>query len=685
MPATLSDKIRNAPKGSRMRALFDDSTDDESHNEMTAAYNSQKSQATWVDTQPPPGIQTQPDHYSIPRKCNNEKMKSVDDRCQTPQPKPRQIIIADTPDSVRNFNPNRTIEMSATNTKVETGNSVNQNDAQSLEWDTTTSGTPRKSARVSLSPNAAKSRTKVTNVSSLEALDPPPVPQSGGRESTESKVAIKRRIDASDTGNHGVLCAGQSGSPVSKKRKTTMASAMSELVKATVDVNYTPREPAEEKPPTMRKKRQTKVERVENDASAIAASKTKSKRTTKPAADPPNASPLENLTLDEAEVGPEVGPVAKKPRGSPHARNISKPKQGSSDLSSKPDPLETAKVADTAVQRDPSPVETGKPGRTRASPASGSAKESSTVEVPNAATSLMSHKKANVRREMETSKNAESQEFLGKSIAPAAPSQIENKRDLPGSAASIVKPKKKRTFQDQVLAEMFFSCKAYNLKSLAQSLSTTEIALQYLMLSLLDKNIVVKKDFTSKSGKTKEIYWANQESKAKEVMNLMPDAGEMEEASNELTSLQRLQSEIAQEMAILSQDLSNEEIDAQLHQMETEVTETKANLLALQTRIKNYQEGKRPVRPFGRLLQNQTTPAQMAKENCPRRTAMRINFMRDEWKARKQKCMDFVERLADGMEKKPKDVIKLLEIETDEMERVTMPPKRVIETSGPSK
>ena len=53
----------------------------------------------------------------------------------------------------------------------------------------------------------------------------------------------------------------------------------------------------------------------------------------------------------------------------------------------------------------------------------------------------------------------------------------------------------------------------------------------------------------------------------------------------------------------------------------------------------------------------------------------RINDMRLQWKKRKEKCMDFVEQLADGMEKKVKDVVKLLELETDEMVGVTIPPK----------
>jgi hypothetical protein len=58
---------------------------------------------------------------------------------------------------------------------------------------------------------------------------------------------------------------------------------------------------------------------------------------------------------------------------------------------------------------------------------------------------------------------------------------------------------------------------------------------------------------------------------------------------------------------------------------------------------------------------------------------MRINAMRGEWKKRKEQCMDFVETLADGLEKKPKDVVKMLELETDEMEGVTMPPKHEID------
>ena len=690
MPATLSDKIRNAPKGSRMRAMFDDSTDDESHGEISHADDSQKSQATWVDTQPPPGIQTQPpDHYVIPRKDAHASMKNVDDRCPTPKPKPRQIIIADTPDSVCKTLPITTFVTSTTEAKEATVKDDDLNEMQPHEWHTAACDSPRKSARVSLSPNPIKSRTKVSNhVSSLEALAPPEVPGSRERNEAESRAA-KRSVDSSGTESHCISSGRQSESPP-RKRKKVKAHAASERVNATLIGNDTPQDiVAVEKPPSTRKQRKPKAEQDENVASRKAAAKKTNKRASAAGDKLPKADPIRDLTFDEVETGP----VEKKAKVSPRARNSRANMQESSVVSSVLDQHQTIDenksrkqaATDTTVQRNLAPVEAGTSCTKKKPKESVPEKKDSSMTESNGTKSLISHKTENMQSEnVDKSKNAEPQPPPKKSTTLTALNQTEGKSDLPAQAAAVKKPIKKRTFQDQVVAEMFFSCKAYNLKSLAQSLSTTEIALQYLMLSLLDKKIVVKKDFTSKSGKTKEIYWANQESKAKEVMKLIPDASEMQDARKELASLVSIQSEIGKEMAILTQDLSNEDIDAQLQHMETEVGETRAKLAALRARIKNYQESKRPVRPPGRL-QVQPTPAQLAKENCPRRTVLRFNFMRDEWKARKQKCIDFVEQLADGMDKKPKDVIKMLEIETDEMERVTMPPKRAVENFGSSK
>ena len=58
---------------------------------------------------------------------------------------------------------------------------------------------------------------------------------------------------------------------------------------------------------------------------------------------------------------------------------------------------------------------------------------------------------------------------------------------------------------------------------------------------------------------------------------------------------------------------------------------------------------------------------------------VKINRIRGEWKNRKEKCMDFVGQLADGLEKPMKDVVrKVLELATDEDAGVKLPAKHEI-------
>mmetsp|Transcript_26829 Transcript_26829/g.40603 ORF Transcript_26829/g.40603 Transcript_26829/m.40603 type:complete len:434 (-) Transcript_26829:1418-2719(-) len=244
------------------------------------------------------------------------------------------------------------------------------------------------------------------------------------------------------------------------------------------------------------------------------------------------------------------------------------------------------------------------------------------------------------------------------------------------------KKKKKRTFQDQVLAEMLFSCKAYSLKTLANAINSTENMLNHLMLSLLDKKLVLKKEFTSKSGKTREIYWANQDSKAKEILKLIPDANEVLVSKQELLSLQKNLKDIAKDTTFLTQELSNEEIDRQLMNLETAVTKQKTEEANMRERIRQFNSNptvQQSQRVGFRGILPSKTPTQLAKERCPRRLKMRINALRFQWKSRKEKCVDFIDQLSDAMEKKPKDIVKLLDLETDEMEGVKMPAKHVIE------
>ena len=58
---------------------------------------------------------------------------------------------------------------------------------------------------------------------------------------------------------------------------------------------------------------------------------------------------------------------------------------------------------------------------------------------------------------------------------------------------------------------------------------------------------------------------------------------------------------------------------------------------------------------------------------------IRINSMRKSWIDTKRKCMDFVENLADGLDKKTKETLNIVGIETDENEGVAIPDLKLIE------
>jgi 26S proteasome regulatory subunit (ATPase 3-interacting protein) len=200
------------------------------------------------------------------------------------------------------------------------------------------------------------------------------------------------------------------------------------------------------------------------------------------------------------------------------------------------------------------------------------------------------------------------------------------------------------------------------------------------MLSLTDKNLIIKKDFTSAKGRTKTLYWANHDSKAKDVTAFMASPDEIEATAAELEDLRRQQASLSSALAGLSGQISNEELTSQLAREEAELEALREQVKGAKSRI---QTGRAPPKQTKSILGRGPvkSAALLAREQCPRRTKMRINAMRAEWKKSKEKCMDFIELLADGMEKKPKEVIKLLEIETDEMEGVKMPPKHVIDDS----
>ena len=65
--------------------------------------------------------------------------------------------------------------------------------------------------------------------------------------------------------------------------------------------------------------------------------------------------------------------------------------------------------------------------------------------------------------------------------------------------------------------------------------------------------------------------------------------------------------------------------------------------------------------------------AQNADPLFRERLKKKFNEMRGEWKKRKRMAADAVDLIADGMEKKPKEVMKVIGLETDEDAGVTLP------------
>ena len=250
-------------------------------------------------------------------------------------------------------------------------------------------------------------------------------------------------------------------------------------------------------------------------------------------------------------------------------------------------------------------------------------------------------------------------------------SSVKSSTTNPSAKAPI--KKKKRTFHDQILYTMLTSSRPYTLKSLAKACNTTTEALNHAMLSLLDKKLVISKDFPSKKGE-KKLFWANPMSTseivggktavAKELSKLIVSDEDMvkaETTQKELTNkLRSIGEELRPLLAVptlkqLDDDISKEE--KELQQLQSEITTIRQRLEAA-----SKPNSKSLINPHSRFKK---PPSKPRDKSSLKRS---INTMTCEYKKRKRQCMDFVENLADAMEKKVKDATKLLDLETDEVE-----------------
>ena len=250
------------------------------------------------------------------------------------------------------------------------------------------------------------------------------------------------------------------------------------------------------------------------------------------------------------------------------------------------------------------------------------------------------------------------------------------------TAPSLPKPipkKKKRTFQDQVLLHMMTSIKPYTLKGLASELRTTDVALQHLMLSLTDKGIVQRKEFGKKV--KKELFWVDLEKATTEIYK--DKVPTMEDMQNAKLEQRRVSEEEIMQIQILKgmeSDFTNDELSKRLEDEEKTAGDLRARVQEAKDRIAGKTIGSQggPAGPGGlhqsRLARFSAPPK---KPKTRKQLNKEFNYMRSEWKSRKEKCMDFIDNLSDAMEKHPKEAVKMLELETDENSGgVKIPPKR---------
>lgn len=222
-----------------------------------------------------------------------------------------------------------------------------------------------------------------------------------------------------------------------------------------------------------------------------------------------------------------------------------------------------------------------------------------------------------------------------------------------------VHKKKKTTFQDQVLQHLLNSMKPFTLKTLAADLKTTDVALHNLMLSLVDKRIIHRKEFNSNKGgdgekqkRTREIYWIDVD-RATQVLQASSLTGihsyserDRQKAMDEKSRLLSEEAMIRKEILDLVNVVPIDAIRKKVEEEEQAVKSLKYRL----DEIKNQQKSNKAV----------------MKKQCPKTMQKKIVTLKNEWKKRKQQCMDFVENIADAMEKKKKDVIKDLQLELDD-------------------
>lgn len=387
--------------------------------------------------------------------------------------------------------------------------------------------------------------------------------------------------------------------------------------------------------------------------------------------------------------------------------NAGEDKENEMSMSSAPSPPE---LASSSLQEDQVVVSTSKKPKTKPSVVG----DRDEMTVAQAKLASAKQQKSDAKRAAKSSNasaaTTSSDAASAKQANNAKPDakQTSNVKSATSTTATVAtsspKPpkKKKRTFHDEILYTMLTSCKPYTLKTLAKDTNNTVEGLRHAMLSFLDKKLVICKEFPSKKGSTREpkkLYWANPMSLAevengkgkkgggggavtKELSKLLAPSAEIEEARASRQQLERQRRALHERLTPLLAIPTMKELGDQIADEERKLNEVQDEIRAVKGRMADASQRSSNATP-GRVRTASGGYASAAchpadrfrklprpKPQDPTTLKRKINHMLGEYKNRKRKCMDFVEELADAMEKKTKDVLgdRVLGLDTDEME-----------------
>lgn len=239
---------------------------------------------------------------------------------------------------------------------------------------------------------------------------------------------------------------------------------------------------------------------------------------------------------------------------------------------------------------------------------------------------------------------------------------LENNAVTVGGASLLDSKKISKSFEDRVYSHIITSMRPFTLVSLANELRTSHVYLNSIILPLLEKK-VIKRKVVGKKVK-REIYWVDLEkvTKKRQFLN-----DESRFAKQRLKSLEYEEARLVRELKKVYSQPSNNDLDRRLCE------ETKH----VQDLTKLINESKERI-SIGKDFARGTSSLKPKKPRTKKRLQQSINHMRNEWVERKRKCSYFLDELSDAMEEKPKEVMKLLKIETDEMAGEQLPPKHII-------